>query len=223
MKNKLTTSATCQLGMKPRKRTLSHFWLLATLLGGLLLPASSESTDDSQPLKATIQVVSQKYCQKDKGYTIIQNLRVHVANRTSEKIIVKRSGVYEPYVARDLESLSKGVYEYHPNFDWTVEGLQEPQAKAPGSQFAILAPGDSFETEAEFGFGVGMPGLSPAQGSLPPGNHVLQLMISTWDYHAKPEEMKKSWEAFGRLVYKPIKTEPLAIFLPQDPKLETCK
>jgi len=187
------------------------------------LPFSAKPTGDPQPLKASVQVIHQEFCQQPQGYTFHQSLRVHVVNQTSEKLIVERSTVYEPYVARDMESLSKGLYQYHAGFEWTVEHSQDPQSKAPGPEFAILAPGDSYEIELEFGVSGGRPDISPAQGWLPPGDHVLQLMISTWDFDAKPEEFRIPWKSFGRLVYKPISTDPISFNLPPDPKLDKCK
>jgi hypothetical protein len=201
--------------------------LLAILVGGLLLPIPTVSTDEPQPLKGTIiQIVSQKFCEEKTGYTIIQNLRVHLVNETNEKLIVERvTSGYGVYVARDVEQLSKGIYEYHTSVNWVVEtsGPDKPVTMSPGTNFAILAPGGSYDGFSDFWASVRRSDLPPKEGTLQPGSHVLQAQIVTWDYQSNPEEFRKSWELFGRLIYKPVKTEPFPLNLPSDPKLDNCK
>jgi hypothetical protein len=201
--------------------------LLTILVGGLLLPISTVSTDEPQPLKATIiQIVAQKFCEEKTGYTIIQNLRVHVVNETKEKLIIERvTSGYGVYVARDVEKLSKGVYEYHTSMNWVVDVPvpDKPVTMSPGANFAILAPGESYDGFADFWAPVRRPDLPPMVGTLQPGSHVLQVQVVTWDYQSNPEEFRKSWERFGKLIYKPVKTEPFALNLPTDPKFDNCK
>ena len=170
--------------------------------------------------------MNQKFCEEKTGYTIIQKLRVHVVNQTKEKLIVERAASgYGIYVARDAEKLSKGIYEYRTSINWVVDTPipDKPVMMSPGSNFAILAPGDSYDGFSDFWASVRRADLPSIGGTLQPGSHVLQLEVVTWDYQNNPAEFQKSWEPFGRLVYKPVKTEPFALNLPPDPKLDSCK
>jgi len=214
-------------GKMPRETVpfaTTFYLLLFPLLGGMIQTPSAKPPTDTQPLKTTLRVIGQKFCQEDKGYSIVQNLDVHIVNQTNGKLIVEEeANRYEITVASDLENLSRGKYEYHPHIMWgDVYHSEEPQAKSPGSDFLILAPGESFERVADFWASIRRADLPPLTGILQPGNHLLQLTISTWDYRTNPEEFRKPWEQIGTLVATGIKTEPLTIFLPPDPKFDKC-
>jgi len=197
----------------------------AMLLIALLLPIWAVSNDEPHPLKGTIvQIVSQKSCEEKTGYTFIQNLRVHIVNQTQEKLIVERSTFsYQVYVARDLDALSKRIYEYKPNIDRAIDGRPEPANSGPDTDFAILAHDDFYDGFVDFWVSVRRADLPRQRGTLQPGSHVLQLEIATWDYQSNPEGFQKSWAPFGRLIYKPVKTEPIPLYLPSDPKLDNCR
>jgi hypothetical protein len=201
--------------------------LSTIFLAALLLPIWTASTDEPQPLRATIiKIESQKFCEEKTGYTLIQNLHVRVVNQSNEKLIVERtSSGYRASVARDVEKLSKGLYEYHPISEVTVDVPvpDKPATMAPGTNFAILGPGDSFDGFSDFWVSVRRADLSPQGGALQPGSHVLQLEVLTWDYQDNPEQFRKSWERFGKLIYKPVKTDPTLLYLPAGPKVENCK
>jgi hypothetical protein len=213
------------MSSKTHPSILSFCFLLISLLGVFLPAISASFIDALQPLRATLKITGQRFCQEGNGYSVVQNLDVHLVNQTTGKLIVERTTKgYGIYVARDLADLSKGNYEYHPHIQWAdIVHSEEPHAKTPGPDFLILAPGESFDSIADFWVSVSRSDLPPTAGTLQPGNHLLQLVISTWDYRASPDQFRKSWESFGTLVDTGIKTEPLTISLPTDPKVDKCK
>jgi hypothetical protein len=156
-------------------------------------------------------------------------LRLSIVNRFDKKLILeKTTGLYGIFVARDEKKLSERKYEYHPSLDINMEPYvtETPERfKSPGPEFVILAPGESFQTEAW----IRAPSAGRQQtsdqteGTIPTGNHVLQVTFSTWDFQTEPKEIRKRWEPFGYLFYDNISTEPLPFTLPSDPRLDTCK
>jgi hypothetical protein len=205
---------------------LSTLFSLGATVAVILTSSTAGPSGEPQPLKASAQVVSQKLCsENDDTYALIQKQRVTFLNQSQKNVIVDKSigrAAYGMVVARDVQSLSDGKYEWNPNLDWAIDPWPiELTAKSPLPPFAILAPAESFQVETDFWVEVRM---SDSKGhGISSGNHVSQLQISSWYYTTKPEEVQRKWESYGELVYKVIKTEPLALSLPPNPKLDNCK
>jgi len=202
------------------------FLSLGLFITAMATALAAGSTDDPQPLKASTQVISQKLCREnDETYSLIQKQRVTFLNQSKKNLIVDKSigrAFYGMVVARDVQSLSDGKYEWHPNLDWAIDLWPgELTAESPVPPFAILVPAESFQVETDFWVDVRM---NDSKGSgISSGNHVSQLQIGSWYYTTKPEAVQKRWEAYGELIYNVIKTEPLAFNLPPNPKLDNCK
>jgi hypothetical protein len=183
----------------------------------------------AQLLKVKADILSQGYCKDTaKTFAVIFRIRINVTNQSDKKLIVERTTAqYGIVVAHDEKNLSEGKYEYSPSLYITTEPVSpetHEKFKSPGAEFAILAPGELFQTEAW----IRAPLAGRQQGSdqipdtIPPGDHVLQVRFSTWDFQTKPEEIRKQWQSFGHLVYESISTGPLAFNLPPDPRLDNC-
>jgi hypothetical protein len=203
-------------------------FLFLALAAAIVTPSSSSRIDDAQPLKATTELISQRSCiqeQLKNTYSVTQTLRVTVLNHSKGNLIVDKSigrGFYGMVVARDARSLSEEKYEWNPQLDWSIEPPPgELVAEKPVSPFVVLAPAESFQFETNFWVWARIE--DSAGPGIPSGDHVLQLQIGSWYYTTKPEEVQKRWQSYGDLIYKLIKTEPLAFSLPKDPKPENCK
>jgi hypothetical protein len=195
-------------------------------------PIRERSATDAAPLKIKAEITREKYCADSDGtYNIIFSLHMRFLNQTNVRLIVEKAlghGLYHITVTGDAKNLAAGDHEYDSNEDW-IFGQVPPetpeQFKSPGPNFAILNPGESLDAESDFwAMHAGSQRDSAENRSpLKPGSHFLQVTLATWNHHTEPEEVRKRWEPFGDLIYKPIKTEPLAFNLPRDPKVENCK
>lgn len=154
-------------------------------------------------------------------------LRVKYVNRTDEKMILDREigkTFYREKVARSLEDLAAGKYEYNPNRSWLFAEKDKrpdtPKMDSPGSDFVVLSPGETFEG------GVNATVFAPTEnrkisvGVIMPGTHVLQMEISAWSHPGEQQEYAKAWRKFGELVTGVVKTEPLEIRIPSNPSVE---
>jgi hypothetical protein len=198
--------------------------ILAGIVALFIFPSFASPAEITQPLRGTIQIVHEKYCKEGSGYAFILKVRVRLTNTTNKKLIVATGLFYYGFaVARDLEPLSKGIYEYHPHINRTIEYSSEPDTNEPGSSFAILRPGESTQTDVDFWGNVSLDDHHAPPGSLSPGNHVLQFWISLWIYRTNPDIYRKNWERFGTLVDSTIATDPFPTLFPPNPKLSSCK
>jgi hypothetical protein len=193
--------------------------------------ANSETTPD-QPVKAVPELVGTRYCYGDaEVFSVWLKLRVTYINQ-SERTIILDKGIgkawYSEKVARTFEDLAAGKYEYNPNIDWFFTGKDKmpdkPKADSPGADFVILPPRHTFENEINTGVVAQYENPKDFAGSIRSGAHVFQMDLSAWSHPGEESEFAKSWRKFGDLVTGVIKTEPLEIRIPSDPKVErNCK
>jgi hypothetical protein len=87
-----------------------------------------------------------------------------------------------------------------------------------------LQPGQTFEGEIDTAVVAQYENPKTFAGSIRSGVHVLQLELSAWNHPGEASEFAKSWRGVGQLVSGLIKTEPLEIRIPPNPKVEMdCK
>jgi hypothetical protein len=211
-----------------RRRSASAIRQLALVATILAIPLSGDILQGAQPLLATAKVISQQNCRNNKEtYSVIQKIKVTIQNQGKRNLVIDKQDIgrafYDMVVARDTNSLSKEKYEWRSNPEWSIEPPPgEMNEKYPVPPFVILAPGDSFQVDVESWVGVR---TNDAHGDfgIRSGEYVSQVQLASWFYTTKPEVVEKRWQTFGDLIYKTIKTEPLAFNLSPNPKLETCK
>lgn len=178
------------------------------------------------------ELIGTRYCYGDaEVFSVWLKLRMKYVNRSDRTVILDKQigkAWYGIKVARTLEDLSAGRYEYNPNIDWFFsdkDNLPErPNKKSPGPDFIVLSPGQTFESEVNTGVFAQYENPKNFAGSIRSGVHVFQMELSAWNHPGKASEFAKSWRKFGDLVTGAIETEPLEIRIPSDPKVEReCK
>ena len=199
------------------------------MLGALGVP---ESAKNDQPLKAIPEIVGTRYCYGDaEVYSVWLKLRVKYVNQTRKTLILDREigkAWYGEKVARNLDALAAGKYEYNPNIDWFFTEKDKlpdkPNPNSPGSDFIVLTPGETFVSEINASVVAQFENPKDFVGSIRPGVHVLQLELSSWNHPGESAVFAGSWRKFGELVTGVVKTEPLEIVIPSSPKVEEkCK
>ena len=176
--------------------------VLVLLVVPLIQPMFAGPGKNEKHLKVKLTPISQENCLAgpDKNAPVVQlKLRLEVINLSERKLIVSRDigkAWYGITLARDEQALAAGIYESNLDIEWALSKSvkQSPPATAPPAEFVILAPGKSFEVELVIGVAVQPHALPPVDGSLQPGNHVLQLDLGTWFHVSRPEQFKESWK-----------------------------
>lgn len=206
--------------------------LLASAMPMLGALGLHESAKDDQPLKAIPEIVGTRYCYGDtEVYSVWLKLRVKYVNQSHETLILDKEigkAWYGLKVARNLDDLAAGKYEYNPNIDWFFTEKNtlpdKPNFNYPGSDFVVLAQGETFVSEINAGVVAQYENPKDFAGSIRPGVHVLQLELSSWNHPGESTVFAGSWRKFGELVTGVVKTEPLEIVVPSSPKVEEkCK
>ncbi|MHB8524640.1 MAG: hypothetical protein ACYDD2_00570 [Candidatus Acidiferrales bacterium] len=210
-------------------RVYANVLVCAAVSAAFALHLPADSPGNPQGLTVATNLLSQEYCRSDnETFVVSLKLRLRILNGTHRKLIVDKNigkAWYDVTVADSSEALTAGRYEYNPNTDWfpSSDQLSPPKSKSPGRRFSILAPGQFFEVESIVGVVVSYNNKHKIQGTILPGNHVLQLEMASWLYTAGPGTFKKHWQRFGDLVDGIITTEPLPFRVPSKPHVETCE
>jgi len=204
---------------------LAVFWLSGILvLHALALP--------DQPVEPGIRafpvLISEQYCYGDaEVFAVWLRLSVKYTNHTNRKVILDRGigkAWYGIKVARNLEDLSAGKYEYNPNIDWTESNEEKLKSDSPSRSFIVLAPGETFQSEINASVVAQYENSKNFAGAIKPGSHVLQLDLSAWGHAEDASMFAKSWRKFGDLVTGVVRTAPLEIKVPLAPNVEkNCK
>lgn len=189
-------------------------------------------TNNNQTLRAIPELVGERYCYGDaEVFSVWLKLRVKYLNATEKTLILDKEigkAWYGLKVARSLDDLENGRYEYNPNIDWFFSDKDQlhdrPSVNSPGPDFAILNPGQAFEGEIETAVVAQYESPRILADSIRPGVHVFQMDLSAWNHPGEASGFGKSWQRIGQLVTGVVKTDPLEIRIPVNPKVEKkCK
>jgi hypothetical protein len=190
--------------------------------------AVPQPAQDDQSIKAIPELIGTRYCFGDaEVYSVMLKLRMKYVNRTHKTLILDKEigkAWYEENVARSLDELAAGKYEYNPNKDWFFSDKRKlpdkPNTDSPSSDFVVLAPGETFVSEINAAVVAQHENPKNFAGSIRSGVHILQLELSAWSHPGESAVFAESWRKFGELMTGVIKTEPLEIRIPLDPKVE---
>lgn len=184
---------------------------------------------NAQILKVVPKITSQRYCYADtEVFSILLKLQVSYANQTDKTLILDKNigeAWYSVMVARTTDDLAAGKYEYNPNIDFFPnQKLKRPRRDWPGVDFAVLKPREIFENNIDVGIVAQYENPKTVPGAIRSGTHVLQMGLSAWNHPGKPTDFENSWQHLGTLVSGVVKTEPVVITVPANPKVEQdCK
>lgn len=187
-----------------------------------------QSDKGGQSITAIPELVETRFCYGDaEVYSVWLKLRMKYVNRTHKTVILDKDigkAWYGVKVARNLDDLAAGKYEYNPNIDWFFSDKDKlpdrPNSDSPGPNFVVLAPGKSFVGEINAAVVAQYVNPKDFSGSIRPGVHVFQMDLSAWNHPGEAEVFAESWHKFGELVTGVVKTEPLEIRIPSNPKVE---
>ena len=129
--------------------------ILLAVVSLLMTVAASVPNAQDQPLRAVPELIRTRYCYGDaEVFSVWLKLRVKYINRGEKAVILDKEigkAWYGEKVARTLEDLSAGKYEYNPNNDWFFSDKNKlpakPNAQSPSPDFIVLSPGQTFVSE----------------------------------------------------------------------------
>jgi hypothetical protein len=208
------------------------FGVLSLTIGVLSVPTVANPVTPDQPISVTPELIGQKYCYGDaEVFSVWLKLRMRYKNQSERTLILDKQigkAWYGVTVARTMQDLAARKYEYNPNIDWIITDEDKrpvrPSPTPPRKDFAILAPGQSFENETDASVIAQYENTKQVVGAIEPGSHIFQMELSAWSHPGTVSEFEKRWNKLGQVVTGEIETEPIEIQVPANPKVEMeCK
>ena len=193
-----------------------------------LSDARGAAPEAPQPaLKLTAEVVGRRYCAGDRLNILQLTLRLRYQNAGGRKLIVYRGKnfFYQTRIRGASGSAPSRPYEVVvTNSRCNDAQAEEVQGRRPGSAFATLPPGGTFETTIVVGVAVSPGGLERPANSVAPGEHTLQIIASSWYESRKlAEELRGRWQAAGLLWIDPVATQQLKFTAGDDAPAAACR
>jgi hypothetical protein len=208
----------------------------------LFLSQSTRAAEDvstgTKSLKLTIEIVGQRHCFPDsEGPILYLDLLLRFTNLSQHPVILSKRIETPPIIraAQSLEDAKAGKFDYSPNLDFFVQKLPPAPpsfGKAPNpKQFAVLAPGDPYETTIPSGFWTPVNSHSSrrAYGFLPGSVHAMQVGVDTWPYDwpnfvpANARKVSARWATVGDLAYGLLYSEFVSFEVPESFENVSCE
>jgi len=184
-------------------------------------------TGEAGVLRLDIIPVRERYCEAtDELASLRIKSRLRFTNAGPEPIILwkGRGLIQRVMLGRTLEDIGAKRYVQSASittFTTTLE-VKLSLGPSPGSSFVVLAPGESYEVEAEPSILVARHSGSPDWPK--PGRYLLQVEVETW-----PETQELGgilaarWKEWGNLWMRPtVLSTPLPIDVRKNPKVGDC-
>ena len=175
----------------------------------LLLIISARGFGQERDLQLTISVAGQESCRATAGTDLLQlTLKLRYTNVGSQRLILYKGNrlFYQVFISRSCEDTLARKYEMYTThsryFDEQPEKISAPQ---PGGVFATLPPGASYETKQVIAVAVAREGAGRVNIAIPAGQHVVNLVASTWYESRKlAEDLRERWRPRGFLWADPL-------------------
>jgi hypothetical protein len=178
-------------------------------------------------LELTISIVEQKYC-SDGGMML--DLRLGYKNIGESSLILFKYSLpaFQHRVSRSIEAAARKDYEQvlSPMMG-SVRGDIQFGNEPPAEYFVVIKPGEVYTPVNVINEPIFIRAEDGDDGEdyLRPGQHVLQVNVSTWPFHGvSGADLTTRWQRFGTLWTEPMLSLPMAfrVAKPHDRLLSNC-
>ncbi len=191
-----------------RLTTLLLIFSFQQLLFGLLLHKDTlQATTGQQEnqLRLEVETITQRFCEV--GGTGRGNLQLDIhllfTNSSKDHLILYKFGrdIVRFTISRSLEDIKAGRFEMDATQTiMTDDNPLKIDDEAFGKYFTILAPGESYKSNAKLLIPILQSTNYTKPGHLNPGRYVLQIKVSNWpEPTLSPLVFKERWRNLGKL------------------------
>jgi len=194
------------------------------------LPGFSKiATDNSgnPQLQLVTEVTKESYCEgpDPELFTLRLLLRLSFTNVGGQKLILERGSKSVPVIriSKAAEDAIAGRFETTINNYIITSNSKGPNVpkRPPLGGFAVLAPGQSYETSAEISIPV--PRANPVPAIINTGSHYLQIGVWTWDESQNEAEVRRTaWQDQGFLWSESVFSKPMPFTVRSQVKPANC-
>ncbi|HSP63056.1 MAG TPA: hypothetical protein VLQ90_08755 [Pyrinomonadaceae bacterium] len=193
-------------------------WLSPASINAQVKPAKA-------PLELTAEIISQSYCAASSdSLTLEMDLKVRYRNVGNQKLILYQ-GHDLFYQTRIRAASGPQPYEVlflnSRYFDQEFESIDQA---VPGKVFVSLSPGSVYERKLLVGIALAPEGVERGNSAIAPGDHTLQLIVSTWyKPRSLAEKLRQQWAQKGLLWFDPLVSVPIHFLAARPPAPVPCK
>lgn len=169
-------------------------------------------------LRLELKVLGIQHCLDGESHSYRIGLEIKYTNAGAENIILDRGSDKISYlmIARNETDLTAKRYETSYSSTTVTSGSRPYEAgSTPDASFIILKPGKTYRTWAKEYVIVKTP--------LALGEHLLQVIIPTWnDTEKKYEVLKEKWKKTGKLWGRGTFSVPATLIIQDTKKVKRC-
>ncbi|HEX8889389.1 MAG TPA: hypothetical protein VF779_09435 [Pyrinomonadaceae bacterium] len=205
-------------------RLAGRFFLSAMALVFSCVPLRAQEDD----LQLTARIAGERYCTVSSDVDALQiTLRLRYTNTGNRKLILYKGNklFYQIFVSRNLQDAAARRYETRTThsryYDQQPEKIDDAH---PGNVFTVLSPGASYEAEQVITLPVARDEGKARRDVLTTGDHVLQVIVSTW-YESKKlaEALRERWQRRGFLWTDMLDTQALSFNIGKNRSAVVCQ
>ena len=187
-----------------------------------LLLNGSTGFAQTRDLQLTTSLSRQQRCAASAGVDVLRlTLQLRYTNAGRQKLILYKGNrlFFQIFISRSGQDELRATHARY--FD---EQLERMTTSTPGSAFTILSPGAAYETKEVISVPVARDGNSRFNVSIAPGEHVLNVVSSTW-YESKKlaDELRERWRSRGLLWTAPIASGAITFAVDQNGATVACQ
>lgn len=195
---------------------------------GLNTAESPQVAANRVQLLLTTEVLKENYCDGPDPdlFSFRLLLRLSFRNTGKEKVILQRGGkiISAVRISKTAEDAIENRFEKTINYSVIVSDnkRQKVSRTAPLNSFAILAPGETYQTVGEVH--VPVPRNQSLEAAIDPGTHYLQAAVWTWDQSQdEAGRRRKAWREQGFFWSKSLFSEPMPFAVRSESIGEDCR
>ena len=201
---------------------------LKALFGALILGLAAQIASAQSPtqVQLTAEILEQSYCSVNAEITLQLKIKLRYTNLSTHPVILYKGHdlFFQTKIRRDADEAGQTYQVHMMNMHYFDEEFERINARSPSKVFVTLGPNQSFERQLIKGVGVTDPANVRSSTTVFPGEHTLQLIVSTWYQSPKlADELRQQWRRKGILLSQPLTSVPLRLVVDKPAAAPRCR
>ena len=204
---------------------IKFLFLALALAAQVAFPAPVAAQAPTE-VQLTAELLEQTYCTVNTEISLQLKIKLRYTNLSPHPVILYRGHdlFFQTKLRSEPDAAGRTYQVLLLNMHYFDEEFERISARSPSKVFVTLAPNQSFERQLIKGIGVTDQSKERSSTSVYPGEHTLQLTVSTWYQSPKlAEQLREQWRRKGVLVSLPLTSLPLKLVVEKPTTSPTCR